>query len=82
MDSFSNIQERGVQQLSGLSEIPGSVLQNWPVFFSFSLVHYVEDMVISAIPNLGGGAGLVLNAAIRGAREVINFVTWDKLRMF
>ncbi len=76
-----SLQNRGAQQWAGLMNIPGGVLGNWPVFFSFGVVHYIKNMVLSAIPSVGGGtAGMILNAAVTGASEVIEFVAWDELK--
>lgn len=70
----------GSQQLTAISDIPGAVLANWPSWFSFSVVNYVESVIIRAIPNVSGIAGTVVNAALRGAVQVTQMVTWEKTR--
>lgn len=67
-------------QWVGIQAIPSRVFANWPAFFSFGLVNYVTSMIIDAVPNLGGYAGLVERAAIGGARDVITMVTWESIR--
>lgn len=66
-----------MKQYAAIAQIPGRVLANWPSFFTFGLVNYVSGMLLSAVPNLGGYAGLVERAAIGGARDVITMVTWE-----
>lgn len=61
----------------GIQQIPGRVLANWPAFFSFGLVNYVSGMLIAALPQMSGYAGVMERAAIGGARDVVTMVTWE-----
>ena len=35
---------------------------------------------MSAIPDISGPAGMVIGAGLNGARNVINFATWDAVK--
>lgn len=65
--------------LMATADIPMLVWQHWPAFFSFSLVNYISGMVLMSVPQVGGYAGLVERAAIQGAVQVLDHVTWDVL---
>jgi hypothetical protein len=80
MDSLSNIQGQAMDQVSRISSIPMRVLNNWPAWFSISLVNYAAGMVLAAVPRAGGMAGTVLDAAVNGAAQTITMVTWEAVR--
>lgn len=77
---MSGLQSAAGQQFEAIKAIPGAALGYWPAFFTFSLVEYLEGMVISAIPNPGGTAGIIINSGLRGMTRVVQMVTWEAVK--
>lgn len=72
-DSSSQLNE----QINAIKAIPGRVLSAWPVWITFAVVNYVEGMIISAIPSVGGTLGTGVNAVIRGAVQSTQMAVWE-----
>jgi len=69
------------QQFTGMKNIPGDLWANWPAAFSFSLVNLAAGAIINMIPEPSGLLGTVISAGINGGREVLQFVSWENLRV-
>lgn len=68
-------------QYEAIMLIPGITFSHWPAFFTFSLVEYLESMVISVIPPVAGMSGTILASGIRGMTRVVNHATWQAVTM-
>jgi hypothetical protein len=64
-------------QVGKMSQIPATVLRNWPAVFAFSVVNYITGMIVGALPQADGTSGAVERALINSTASVIRFVTWD-----
>lgn len=67
-------------QANKISNIPMTVWYNAPAWFSFGVVNYVAAMVLNAIPQTTGTAGMIERAALGGMRDTIKMVTWDAVK--
>ena len=63
-----------------IPSILASSINHWPAAISFAGVGYVENLILSAIPNPGGMAGMFLAAWARGWVQVVNFATWEEMK--
>ena len=70
-----------MQQVTAVQNIPGKFLMNWPAFFGFAIVNYVGGMVFSLVPALGGTLGMLENALITSAADVLRMTTWEEVRV-
>lgn len=68
------------EQANVLKAIPGVALSFWPAWFTFSIVEYVEGVIIQVVPDVGGPVGMVVNAGLKGMTRVVQMVTWDLVR--
>lgn len=80
MNSLNQPMDKIYAQANVVKSIPGSVLMYWPAWFTFSFVEYVEGMIINLVPPVGGMAGTVVNAGLRGMTRVVQMVTWDAVK--
>jgi hypothetical protein len=79
--TMEGAQAKMATQFEGIKAIPGTVFANWPAFFGFAAVNYISGMVLRLLPRVDGLPGLVESAAISGMVQVIDHVTWEKLRV-
>lgn len=68
------------KQVEVIKCIPEIAFYYWPAWFTFPAVEYLEAMLIPLVPNPGGVAGQVINAALRGATRVVQMATWDAVK--
>lgn len=69
------------QQFNIIKSLPGTVTTYWPAFFTFTAVQYATSMIMSLVPDVYGTPGIILGAGLNGARNVINFATWDAVKL-
>lgn len=77
----ANVGNSLMQQVEAMKNIPMRVLANWPAFFGFFGVNYLAGVVLSAVPQLGGTIGVIEAAAVQGAVNVLNHVTWEAIKV-
>jgi hypothetical protein len=70
-----------MHQIEMIKGIPGRVLANWPAFLGFAAVNYVSNLALMLIPRVGGVAGTIETAALQGAVQVIDHVTWEAVHV-
>ena len=80
METFAQPMDKLYSQVNAVKGIPGTVLIFWPAWFTFSFVEYIEGMILNVIPPVGGMAGTVVNAGLRGMTRVVQMVTWDAVK--
>lgn len=68
------------EQANVLKAIPGTAISYWPAWFTFSIVEYVEGVIIQVVPDVGGPVGMLVNAGLKGMTRVVQMVTWDLVR--
>lgn len=78
---MDSAQHKMMKQLTAIKNIPEYVLENWPAVISFSIVDYILLSSYQMIPEYAGTPGRVLNAGLRGLRDVVLQVTWDAIHV-
>lgn len=67
-------------QAKAIMSVPYIAFSYWPAFFTFSIVGYLERMVVKAIPNTTGSMGIVVRAAVNGMTKVVDHATWQAVQ--
>lgn len=79
-----NITDKAKAQFTKASEIPGKVLDSWPVWIGFGIVNMGLNVTLNVVRPLarsfGGPAGMLVNALVSNAAQVTQFIAWDALK--
>ena len=57
---------------TNIAKVPALVMANLPMSVGFAVTSYVSNMLLAALPSMGGTMGMVENALIGGLMKTID----------